>query len=253
VLQLQGRLGVLLFASKFAWSVSAAAVAAAFLVGHPSFASPAHFDADGGVSNVYVVLVAVYALTYLVVSTLFATVELAVSAGVQNWCLDYKQNCVDQDLKGSTWMMAVSEAVPLQDLHDLMCDERELAADEEDRRKRAKAARESPQRRGTRGREAGSSSSSSSRGAASAAPATPKAGGKAAAGKATTPKAAGGKAAGAQPATPKSPGRKKATLGGELEDDDDDDYDDAVGDVEANAPASGETPARRRRPPPAAS
>ena len=258
VLQLQGRLGVLLFASKFAWSVSAAAVAAAFLVGHPSFASPAHFDADGGVSNVYVVLVAVYALTYLVVSTLFATVELAVSAGVQNWCLDYKQNCVDQDLKGSTWMMAVSEAVPLQDLHDLMCDERELAADEEDRRKRAKAARESPQRRGTRGREAGSSSSSSSRGAASAAPATPKAGGKAAAGKATnpkatTPKAAGGKAAGAQPATPKSPGGKKATLGGELEDDDDDDYDDAVGDVEANAPASGETPARRRRPPPAAS
>ena len=66
----------------------------------------------------------VFVVSYVLAATLLALIDLAVAAGVQGWCLDYKQNCVDQSLKDSTWMMAVSEAPALQDLHDFMCDER---------------------------------------------------------------------------------------------------------------------------------
>ena len=116
VLQLQGRLSVLLFISKFAFSVSGAAVASAFLVGDPNLTKPLPFTHDGGVSSVFVPILAIFFLTWLVTSTLLSTVELTVSAGVQNWCLDFKQNCDDMDLRGSTWMMAIGEVPQLQPL-----------------------------------------------------------------------------------------------------------------------------------------
>ena len=114
LLVLQSRVSILLWCVKFGWACAATAVAAAFLVAHPAYdktGSP--FSSDTGVSSIYTPLAAVFLLTYLLVSTLLAVLELTMSSGVQNWCLDYKQNCVDQYLSDetdiNTWMMAISE------------------------------------------------------------------------------------------------------------------------------------------------
>ena len=63
--------------------------------------------------------------------------EVTLAAGVQNWCLDYKQNVVDQRLEGNTWMMAVSEAGLLQELHEYLLDEIDAHAATQERREEA--------------------------------------------------------------------------------------------------------------------
>ena len=144
LLKMQARVSLLLWTAKFGWALTATAVAAAFLTSHPDFdRASGHFSSDGGVSSLYVPLIAVYTLTWLLCSTLLATLELAVASGVHNWCLDYKQNCIDQGLEKeemATWMMAVSEAPSLTDLHEYMQDELDAASDMRLRRDKDAAA-----------------------------------------------------------------------------------------------------------------
>ena len=39
-----------------------------------------------------------FAVSYVLAATFLSVIDLAVAAGVQAWCLDYKQNCIDQHL-----------------------------------------------------------------------------------------------------------------------------------------------------------
>ena len=84
-------------------------IAGAVLVADDTYSRPSAFASDVGVSSVYLPILGVFVLAYTVVSPFLSMLGLAVGAAVQGWCLDYKQNCVDQQLEGSTWMMAVRE------------------------------------------------------------------------------------------------------------------------------------------------
>ena len=264
-LSLQSRCSLLLWNAKFAWAVNGAAVAGAFLVLHPDFARPTPFTADGGVSSIFVPLLSVFFLTYVVVGTLFATLELMVSAGVQGWCLDYKQNCVDQDLQGGTWMMAVCEAPMLQELNDFLLNEVDAADDareqredaierkEEERKERAREQRRRSKDQWSPSRSrSGSPSRSPGKGgrSPSKSPGRSPGGGGRSSGRGASPGGRGG-------ANSRGGGGRRPVraIMGELEDEQDDSFteDDYApapaanyGDIEAGGDAEGG--ARRRRP-----
>ena len=63
-----------------------------------------------GVSALGLPVAIAFAVSYVLAATFLSVIDLAVAAGVQAWCLDYKQNCVDQHLASTQTLMAVELA-----------------------------------------------------------------------------------------------------------------------------------------------
>ena len=63
-----------------------------------------------GVSALGLPVTIAFAVSYVLAATFLSVIDLAVAAGVQAWCLDYKQNCIDQHLASAQTLMAVELA-----------------------------------------------------------------------------------------------------------------------------------------------
>ena len=146
VLRMQAHCAILTQLCRFAVACTCACVAAAVIAE----------DADykDTVSSLGLPVAAVFVLSYVLASSLLSVVDLAVAAGVQSWCLDYKQNCVDQDFPGGDgWMMAArlgadEMLIDLDELLSLYAEEARLEAIAEGRatasEERARPAKGAP-------------------------------------------------------------------------------------------------------------
>jgi hypothetical protein len=120
VLRMQAHCAVFTLVAKTCVASTCACVAALVLGVDASF--------KDDVSSLCLPVAIVFTVSYVLAATLLSLIDLAVAAGVQGWCLDYKQNCVDQRFKSAeTWMMAVElvDEAALLDLHELLSSERE--------------------------------------------------------------------------------------------------------------------------------
>ena len=99
---MQARCGLYLSFCKLACAMGATAVAAAFLAGHEDYARPSAFAAEAGIASIVMPLFVIFGFTFQIVSTVLSPVQLVLSAAVQSWCLDYKQNVVEQQLGESS-------------------------------------------------------------------------------------------------------------------------------------------------------
>jgi len=139
VLRMQAHCAILTQLCRLAVACTCACVAAAVMAADP--------DYKDAVSSIGLPVAAIFVLSYVLASSLLGVVDLAVAAGVQSWCLDYKQNCVDQDFPGGdAWMMGVrlaaDEAPLLVDLDLLLSEYAEEARQQAIAEGRATASEE---------------------------------------------------------------------------------------------------------------
>ena len=135
VLRMQAHCAVFTFVAKMCVASTCACVAALVLGVDASF--------KDDVSSLCLPVAIVFIVSYVLAATLLSLIDLAVAAGVQGWCLDYKQNCVDQRFKSAeTWMMAMElvDEAALLDLHEFLSSEREQEHQVEGKRGRTARA-----------------------------------------------------------------------------------------------------------------
>ena len=135
MLRVQAHCAIFTLVAKLCVASTCAASAALVLGVDPSY--------KDDVSSLGLPVAIVFVVSYVLAATLLALIDLAVAAGVQGWCLDYKQNCVDHAFKSAeTWMMAVElvDEPALLELHELLSSEREHEHRLEGSRRRARVA-----------------------------------------------------------------------------------------------------------------
>ena len=101
VYTMQAHVCAFLLICKLTIAFVAGAIGALVLAYHPDFAAAE----AGSLSSIYLPVVAIMIMGYVLGASFVGVLEIAVAAAVQGWCVDYKQNCVDQGLS-ETWMMA---------------------------------------------------------------------------------------------------------------------------------------------------
>lgn len=135
MLRVQAHCAIFTLVAKLCVASTCAAIAALVLGVDPSY--------KDDVASLGLPVAIVFVVSYVLAATLLALIDLAVAAGVQGWCLDYKQNCVDHAFKSAeTWMMAIElvDEPALLELHELLSSEREHEHRLEGSRGRARVA-----------------------------------------------------------------------------------------------------------------